>query len=325
MKRRLKIFIIVFIFIVVALIGLYIYMRLNMNMAEVAMFGNWDKVERMINNDADVNAKIRSNYAYIYTITNINDYLGLKDTMNNNNTFENVIFLRYISPINASVMSELSVLMMACADGKKEIVELLIDNEADVNEESIHHGTPITLAVKSVNIEIAQILIDNGADINTDAGLGSFTPLTYASMFGDYEMAKFLIENGADVDMGQGNAPIVYAMFYDHFCIAKLIYSNISEFKYSNEERLIMSSYIGDFDEVRELVLDRKTDPNIRIRGFTPLSAALKSENLEIIDFLIDEGADPNAIVKLPNMSLNDLEKGISAKDYAKEKGIELD
>ena len=310
MKRTIKIFIIILIFIVVTLISYFTYIMLIRNMAEVAHSGNWDKVERMINNDEDINARIRSNYALVNAIKII-DFSEL-------NAYENAEHFYDHLFMNAQALTEISVLMIACIEEEKEIVELLIEKGADVNEKSSFHGTALTCAVRSGNIEITKLLIDNGADISIDSNYGFYgaTPLIHATITGDYEMVKFLIDNGADVDL---SAPIIFAVMYDQFDIANLLYANITDSKYSNEEKLLICSYVGDLDEVKELVLDKKTDPNVN-GSRSPLSVAIESENLEIIDFLIDEGADPNA-----KFYFSDMDEKMSAKDYAKEKGIELD
>mgnify|MGYP006290946741 CR=1 FL=1 len=272
MKRMILIFIVVLMFIAVAYTGFYIYKKLNMNIAEVALTGNWDKVERMIENNTDLNAKTEEG---------------------------------------------LTALLIACYCNEKEIVELLIDNGVNVNEDFYQYGTPIMFSSRNGNLEIAQILIDNGGDINCKDIVVGFTPLSYASFNGNSKTVKFLIENGADVDIRSKNrrTSIMLAIIRDHFEIVKLIYANIDDSKYSNEEKLIIYSYIGDFDKVKELVLDKKTDPNATNMEYTPLMGAVKSENMKIIDFLIKKGADKNYKGY----------RGESAKDYAKEKGIELD
>ena len=240
MKRNILIIISIFIFIELAVIGVNIYLYLSKNIAEVAFLEDWDRVERMINNDADLNAKTEEGY---------------------------------------------TALMIACDYEKEEIVELLIEGGANVNEGTIgsYPPPPIIFAVTKGNIEITKLLIINGADVNKT--------------------------NNSSL------SPLMIAILRDYSELTELIYANIDDFNYTNEEELVIYSYIGDLDRVKELVLDKNTDPNVSIRGITPLCAAIKSENLEIIDILIDEGADPNAKCHY----------GESAKDYAKEKGIDLD
>ena len=54
----------------------------------------------------------------------------------------------------------------ACKKGARDIVRLLIDNQADVNLASNASVTPLHFAAAVGNQEIIQCLLDAGADIN---------------------------------------------------------------------------------------------------------------------------------------------------------------
>ena len=49
---------------------------------------------------------------------------------------------------------------------KKNIVELLIDNNADIDEATSKGFTPIMIAIMTNNSDIFKLLLDKGADIN---------------------------------------------------------------------------------------------------------------------------------------------------------------
>mgnify|MGYP006291243703 CR=1 FL=1 len=305
MKRKVYIFIIILIFTSIAHSCVNTGSKNDKDLFEVALSENWDEVERMIKNKADVNAK---------------NEMGV------------------------------TVLMIACSFEKKEIVELLIEKGADVNAESLSYETPLTMSINGGNIEITrllinngadvnkpnnawnsplmiaslldeneliEILIENGADINVQDKVSGHTALQFICSNGNYEMVKLFIENGADADLRShnGNTPIMLALRHNHFEIAKLLFANIDESSYTNTEKLMLYSYFGDLNKVKKLVIDKKTNPDASILGFTPLLFAIHAENIEIIDFLIKEGADSN---------IKNEYDGISANDLAEEKGIDL-
>ena len=81
--------------------------------------------------------------------------------------------------------------------GTKEVAELLIENGADVNVKDIRFGwTPLH---STANKEIAELLIENGADVNAKTD-DERTPLHFAAENGHNEKAELLITKGADVN-----------------------------------------------------------------------------------------------------------------------------
>jgi ankyrin repeat protein len=94
--------------------------------------------------------------------------------------------------------------MIASWDNHEGIAQILIDNGANVNQESTEtfwgklegKRTPLILASKRGHKGIAQILIDNGAEVNKAKCWGK-TPLIIASKNGHSDVVKILMDNGA--------------------------------------------------------------------------------------------------------------------------------
>ena len=77
--------------------------------------------------------------------------------------------------------------------GHKEIVELLVENGAEVNAKGLADWTPLHLAAYNNNEQIVQLLIAKGAEMNpyTSPGFGG-TPLDVA----DGKTADLLRKHG---------------------------------------------------------------------------------------------------------------------------------
>lgn len=81
-----------------------------------------------------------------------------------------------------------------------DIVDTLIRHGADVNaKSSIEQWTPLLLAAANVpiNERVVTILIQSGARVNDSNALG-WTALMYAAEFGSSELVHCLLKNGAD-------------------------------------------------------------------------------------------------------------------------------
>ncbi len=97
--------------------------------------------------------------------------------------------------------------------GHKEIAELLIANDADVNAKAEDGDTPLQYAVNTK--EVAELLIENGADVNAKDFEG-WTPLHGAAGIGHMKIAELLITKGANVNAkdGVGFTPLDVAITF---------------------------------------------------------------------------------------------------------------
>ncbi|OLD00923.1 MAG: hypothetical protein AUJ07_12335 [Crenarchaeota archaeon 13_1_40CM_3_53_5] len=107
----------------------------------------------------------------------------------------------YPKSANAFSPDGFNVLGLAAHFGRKGVVELLVENGADVNAVASNPTgfTALTGALAGNHAEIARILVLRGANVNHRYEQG-FSPLMLAVEDGDAEMTRFLIEHGADVN-----------------------------------------------------------------------------------------------------------------------------
>jgi len=79
------------------------------------------------------------------------------------------------------------------------VVQVLIQNGADVNATCREQSTPLHVASRKGHVDVVQCLIQNQADSNSRDD-EKRTPLHYASLNGHYDVVKVLVQNGADVN-----------------------------------------------------------------------------------------------------------------------------
>ncbi|MBE3047284.1 ankyrin repeat domain-containing protein [Candidatus Bathyarchaeota archaeon] len=88
-------------------------------------------------------------------------------------------------------------LTAAASQGGNEIVQILLDNGAEVNARGYAGTTALHYAR---NEELVQILLCAGADVNSKDDI-SLTLLYQASSYGHPEIVRILLDNGADVNI----------------------------------------------------------------------------------------------------------------------------
>jgi ankyrin repeat protein len=86
-------------------------------------------------------------------------------------------------------------LMIASLKGYQEIVQRLIEKDADVNKPG---WTPLHYAATNGHLKIMELLLEHHAYIDAQSPNGT-TPLMMAASYGSPEAVKLLIESGADI------------------------------------------------------------------------------------------------------------------------------
>ena len=118
------------------------------------------------------------------------------------------LLLQYKGDPNA-VFGEMkhTPLQMASRDGSKEMVELLLEQGADVNSPSAKKfgATALQFAAIKGLLGIAYLLLENGADVNAPpAEMGGRTALEGAAEHGRVDMVQLLLNAGANISQDQG-------------------------------------------------------------------------------------------------------------------------
>lgn len=125
--------------------------------------------------------------------------------------------------INKASSNGWTPLYRAVTCNYSDIVDLLIDYGADVNQPT-RTGTPLHVACTLGYVGFAQLLIENGADVNIKNWL-EITPLHFASITGKLEIIRLLIRNGVNLDMTTKCGKTAYdlAMEKSHHQCARIL------------------------------------------------------------------------------------------------------
>lgn len=187
------------------------------------------------------------------------------------------------------------------------VVEYLLEHSADVHASD--KGGLIALHNSSSygHLEVTQMLIKAGANVNA-LDLWKFSPLHEASAKGKYEIVKLLLKNGADPKLrNRDNAsPLDLAKDQE---IADLLRGEVFNVKFKQlykfnffflgNAALLEAAKKGDLPRIQKLL----TPENINCRdsqgrNSTPLHLASGYNNYEVVEYLLENGANVNATDK---------------------------
>ena len=192
---------------------------------------------------------------------------------------------------NVSLEMGETPLMTAARSGSLETIARLLEHGADINAVEHEHGqTALMWAVAQQHADVARVLIENDADLhartkvwyqlentagntNTSGNFrmahGGSTPLLFAARNGDKETARMLVDAGADVNdaAASGTSALVIAAHSGH-------------------------GQLGIY------LLEQGADPNASGAGYMALHAAVLRSQVELVEALLDHGADAHAVVE---------------------------
>ena len=93
----------------------------------------------------------------------------------------------------------MSPVMYASQNGHIEILQKLINRDANVNLTSLNGSTALMWAIRSGHEKIAELLLESGANPHPSENEFQRSPLLLAAKFGRIGILKSLLFSGADI------------------------------------------------------------------------------------------------------------------------------
>ncbi|XP_064648021.1 ankyrin-1-like [Lineus longissimus] len=191
--------------------------------------------------------------------------------------------------LNAADMKGRTPLHCTCFSGEPKLVDKLLNLGADINVTDDDATSALHIATFLNQFGMVQHLLEYSCkkpDVNVITKLEKWTPLHFACCSGDYGIAKLLLENGADVHVfdRDNNQPLSLACCHGSPAtsgLVKLLLSFDADINLSCSLHMALKS--DDLD-VFDLLLDYGADVTIRgDQGLTPLEVAAREGKLEFV------------------------------------------
>jgi ankyrin repeat protein len=206
-----------------------------------------------------------------------------------------------------------TALMWAAAEGNVEATQVLLEHGADIDTRSTGGFTPLLFAAREGRVDVARVLLEAGADVNASLPFrnrrrgpgggrpaGSDAPVTgpnslmLAVANAHYELASYFLDRGADANTSAQGWTALHLVSW----VRKPGHGG-------NDPAPEGSGTMGSLDFVKKLAA-HGADLNVRITrrpnvgttdlnmiDATPFLMAARTADAELMQLLVDLGADP--------------------------------
>jgi len=187
---------------------------------------------------------------------------------------------------NAALLLGETPLMIASRSGNPAVVTQLIDKGANVNTRAARGQTALMWAVSEQHPDVVKVLLARGADIHARSDVWS--QMMAAPPHGKPEYNR-LIPHGSDT-------ALLFAARVGDLASATLLLAagaNVNDADAWGVSATALAAHSG-FTEVVELLLDKGADANAAGPGFTALHEAIMRRDETMVTALLGHGANPN-------------------------------
>jgi ankyrin repeat protein len=202
-----------------------------------------------------------------------------------------------------------------------ESADLLIRAGAKVNVANDLGATPLWTASLNGSTTMVRRLLEAGADPNL-ALLRGETPLMVAARTGSSEVVEQLLARGARVDVraARGQNALMWAVAQKHANVVKVLLAHGADvnartdvwsqimavpphglpeynrsIKHGGDTALMFAARVGDLNSARILVEAGANVNDADAEGISAMVLAAHSGFAELVEFLLDKGADANS------------------------------
>lgn len=150
-----------------------------------------------------------------------------------------------------------NALTIAAQEGHREVVDVLLENGADINFVDRYGNSPLNSAIRNGFSTLAVRLINLGADVRLmrplnaaiiarqtdvvktllDFGLTDDYSILFASLHGRQEMVEILLKNGTNINACNinGDTPIILAAEHGHRELVRFLANNGADIRAKND------------------------------------------------------------------------------------------
>jgi ankyrin repeat protein len=180
-------------------------------------------------------------------------------------------------------------LWLAAQNGSEPIVKALLSAGANPNAALLSGETPVMVAARAGKTAVVELLLGKDANVNA-RGARQQTALMWAVAQKHPDVVKALLAHGADLSLRSETWSQVMAVPPHGY----LPYNK--SIPAGGETALLFAARAGDLESARLLVKAGANVNDADAWGVSAVTLAAHSGFAELVDFLLEKGADPNAM-----------------------------
>mgnify|MGYP003348903584 CR=1 FL=1 len=229
-------------------------------------------------------------------------------------------------PLRVTDPKPATPLLQAARTGDAATVRALLDGGADMARAVREGETPLMAAARTGSLDAVKLLLARGADINAVEGLQSETALMWAIAQHHPETVKVLLAHKADVNIRTdvwtqlwqtapdqdvhpdyqsnikygGDTAILFAARYGDLESAKMLVAagaNVNDESAYGANTAVLAAHSGN-PELLQFLLDKDANPNANKAGYAAIHAAILRGDVKAVEVLLNHGADPKETQK---------------------------
>ena len=277
-------------------------------LVDAAKSGDREAVRALVHTKVDVNAADADGTTALHWVSYRDDLESAK------------LLIAAGANVNAANDLGATPLWIASENGGAALVVALLQAGANPNVKLLLGETPLMVASRAGKAAIVAELLMKGADVNARAARGQ-TALMWAAAQRHADVVKALLAKGADVHRRSdtwsqmmavpphgvkiynkviphgGDTALLFAARSGDLESARLLVAagaNVNDTDAWGVSVTMLAAHSG-FGELLAFLLEQGADPNAAAAGFTPLHAAIMRRHIGMVTALLAHDANPNA------------------------------